>query len=167
MHRPCTWECTPWAICQHHTVCDKLPGISAEEENAVDAELPLALCSEYSLGKLLLCPFVGRFKEATAIISLYSVFHVPPWVWIALESQAFHNKTVSPEHRSGKEHHHVNKFLLYIFNIVLKAGMGVSSVLILKKKMFHSNFNVAVLNTPTLWEHRSIWRQHYPLSSLE
>lgn len=60
--------------------------------NAIYAELPLALCSEYSRGRLYLCPFMGRFKDATAIISPYSVFHVPQWVWIALESQASHKK---------------------------------------------------------------------------
>lgn len=65
------------AICQRHTVCDKFPRISAEEMNVVYAELPLALCSEYSRGRLYLCPFMGRFKDATAIISPYSVFHVP------------------------------------------------------------------------------------------
>lgn len=122
------------AICQCHTVRDRFPRISAEEVNAVDAELPLALCSEYSLGKLFLCPFMGRFKEATSIVSLCPVFRVPRWVWTALESQTFRKKTASPEHQTGKEHHHENKFLLYIFNILLKAGMDIYLVLILKKK---------------------------------
>lgn len=97
--------------------------------NAIYAELPLALCSEYSRGKLYLCPFMGRFKDATAVISPYSVFHVPQWVWIALESQASHKKkNASPEYWWGKEHHHVNKFLLYIFKVVLKAGIGIHLV---------------------------------------